>query len=237
MKAIDILEETKRYPTFNLALFSSILNKDRPYARVYLHRLKERRLISQLQRDVYTSQDDPFCIASCIIWPSYISLWSALRHYNLTEQNPHAIFVVTPRKKRKTTILFKKTAIIFKYLKPCYFFGYTKEYLNGFDLFIAEPEKALIDAVLLKAVSLSEVFSILKENKTTFDDKKLLKYTKQTKNNCLNKRMGWMLEQISVDVHNILPVNTTYIPLDYTKPRTGRKNTRWKIIENMETKV
>jgi len=237
MKTIEILEETKRYPTFDLATFSSILNKEHTYARVYLHRLKERKLIYQLQRDVYTSQDDPFRVASRIIWPSYISLWSALRYHNLTEQNPHAIFVVTPRKKRKTTIDFKNTPIIFKYLKPRYFFGYSKEYLNGFDIFIAEPEKAIIDAVLLKTISLSEIFSILKDNKTTLKSEKLISLVKQTENICLNKRIGWILEQIGTPIHQKISINKTYIRLDYTKPGSGRKNKRWHVIENMETTV
>lgn len=234
MNTLDILRETKKYPTFNLSTFSNIINKDTSYAKLFLYRLKKRNLVHQIQRDVYTTYDDPFLIASRIIWPSYISLWSAFRYYHLTEQNPQVIFVITTRKKRKNSIRFMHTTILFDYIKPKYFFGYRKERYNDFEIFIAEPEKALLDAVLLKKISLSEIYSILKENIATIQIEKLINFVNNADHSCLSKRIGWMLDTLGFDHHKALNVTDTYLPLEYAKALKGIKNKKWKVVENME---
>lgn len=235
MNAIELLTETKKYPTFDLSTFASIIKKEHAYARLYLHRLKQKKIIHQLQRNVYTTHTDPLLIASRIIWPSYLSLWSAFRYHHFTEQNPQAIFIITSRKKRKKTIHFMNTELLFDYLPPRYFYGYTKDYLSGFEIFVAEPEKAFFDAVLLKKISLSELFFILQENQHAMNREKLINFLQIAQNSCINKRIGWMLDRIGFDHHTDLSYTTAYIPLDYTKPLTGPKNKTWRVIENMET--
>ena len=82
MKTLSIIKKLEEYPTFNIDTFANIIDNDKTYAKVYLNRLKKRDVVKQIQRNVYTLQEDPLIIASRIVWPSYISLWAAFRYHN-----------------------------------------------------------------------------------------------------------------------------------------------------------
>ena len=234
MTTIDILKKFESYPTFTVDTLANILHKDPAYAKLYLSRLKHRGLIKHLQRNVYTTQHDPLIVASHIIWPSYISLWTALRYHDLTEQIPTTISVVTPRSKTRTTIHFENTTIEFHHIRPAWFFGYEKTRISDFEVFIAEPEKALIDALLLKAISATEVYAILTEYRTKFSSNKIITYSLQTKNKALIKRIGWMLSSLHVASAKRLQKHSypTVIPFDYARSAVGKRDTTWGLILN-----
>ena len=235
MKTLMLVKKLEEYPTFNIDTFANIIDKDKTYAKMHLNRLKNRDIVKQIQRNVYTVQKDPLVIASRIIWPSYISLWAALRYHNLTEQIPNKISVITTRSKSYKNIQIMDTTIVFEKIKPSWFFGFTKTRIQGFEVFMAEPEKALIDAVLLKKISTNEIYSILKENIKKISTKKLVDHIIRTKNGALAKRFGWMLETLGYDYTKKLNKQAykTLIPLDTSHPINGLHNKKWGIIINI----
>src|SRR3989338_3117429 len=164
MKRIKLIKELEGYPVFSLKILKELIEKDNNYAKLVLHRLKKDKLIFEIEKNKYTAYKDPLIMASNIIWPCYISFWSALRYYNLTEQLPQAISVITTRARKKREIDFGSTKIVFTKIKPKYFFGYKKERYQNFNMFIAEKEKALIDSALFKKISFSEINSVIKDN-------------------------------------------------------------------------
>ena len=95
-KTHELLEYLKRYPVFSNIALKNRLNKSDEYVGLLLHRLSKRGLIFKIEKNKYTLSKDPFLIASRIIWPSYISCWSALKYHNLTEQVPQDITIITP---------------------------------------------------------------------------------------------------------------------------------------------
>jgi predicted transcriptional regulator of viral defense system len=222
------------YPTFNVDIVANIIGKDTTYAKVHLNRLKNRGVVQQLQRNVYTIQNDPLIIASRIVWPSYISLWAALRYHNLTEQIPNNVSVVTTRAKSCRNIPLTNTMIVFERIRPDWFFGFSKIKINDFEIFMAEPEKALIDAVLLKRISVTEIYSILKENLKHFSSEKIIDYVLRTQNKALAKRFGWMLSSLGCKNAKKLERMTheTVIPFDYSRPAYGGKDKKWGVIVN-----
>ena len=169
MKKIEIIRELNKYPVFSLKTLSEIVKKNKNYAKLIAYRLKKENLIFEIERGKYTVHKNPLIIASNIIWPSYISCWSAIRYHNMTEQLPQTIFVVTTRKRKNRIIKLNNNKIIFIKISPKYFFGYAKERYDNFDVFIAEKEKALIDSSLLKKISFSEICEIIKNNKDTIN--------------------------------------------------------------------
>jgi len=230
-----MLQVLEKYPTFNIDTIANIINKDTKYAKVYINRLKNRNLIQHLQRNVYTIQKDPLIVASRTIWPSYISLWTAFRYHNLTEQIPRKISVVTTRSKSRDNISIMNTTIIFERIPPKYFFGFLKIRMNEFEIFMASPEKALIDAVLLKRISATEIYSIIKENLNNLSSNRLIDYVLRTRNRALAKRFGWMLSSLGCKNANRLKKLTykTIIPFDYARSATRMKNKEWGIIVNI----
>lgn len=235
METLQIVKKLEEYPTFNIDTFANIIDNDKTYAKVFLNRLKNRGIITQIQRNVYTVQEDPLIIASRIIWPSYISLWAAFRHHNLTEQIPSKISVITARSKSRKNIQMMNTTIIFEKIRPSWFFGFSKIKIQDFEVFMAEPEKALIDAVLLKKISTAEIYFILKENIKNISTIKIVDYIIRTENHALAKRFGWMLESLGCKYVKRLKKQTykTMIPLDITRPITGLHDKKWGVVVNI----
>jgi len=235
METLQIVKKLEEYPTFNIDTFANIIDNDKTYAKVFLNRLKNRGIITQIQRNVYTVQEDPLIIASRIIWPSYISLWAAFRHHNLTEQIPSKISVITARSKSRKNIQMMNTIIIFEKIRPSWFFGFSKINIQDFEVFMAEPEKALIDAVLLKKISTAEIYFILKENIKNISTIKIVDYIIRTENHALAKRFGWMLESLGCKYVKRLKKQTykTMIPLDITRPITGLHDKKWGVVVNI----
>lgn len=234
MNMLQVLKRLEVYPTFNVNIVASIIVQDTTYAKVYLNRLKNRGVVRQLQRNVYTVQSDPLIVASRIVWPSYISLWAALRYHNLTEQIPNTVSVVTTRAKSCKNISLTNTIITFERVRPDWFFGFSKIKINDFEIFMAEPEKALIDAVLLKGISVTEIYSILKENLKHLSSEKIVDYVLRTQNKALAKRFGWMLSSLGCKNAKKLE-RVTYkmiIPFDYSRPVYGREDKKWGVIVN-----
>ncbi len=235
METLRIVKKLQEYPTFNIDTFANIINNDKNYAKMHLNRLKNRDIVKQIQRNVYTVQEDPLIIASRIIWPSYISLWTAFRYHNLTEQVPNKISVITTRSKSREKIQIMNSTIVFERIKPLWFFGFSKIKIQDFEVFMAEPEKALIDAVLLKKISTAEIYFLLKENIKNVSAKKIVEYILRTKNRALAKRFGWMLESLECNYAKKLKKQAykTMIPLDIARPMTGIKNKKWGVIVNI----
>ncbi|MBN1860859.1 MAG: hypothetical protein JW840_05295 [Candidatus Thermoplasmatota archaeon] len=235
MNTIQVLKRLATYPTFNINTVATIIEKDLPYARLHVNRLKQRGLIHQLQRNVYTVHTDPLIIASRICWPSYISLWAALRYHNLTEQLPHTITIITTQKKSRREISLSNTKIIFEQIRPQWFFGFTKITISDFEIFMAEPEKALIDALLLKRISASEIYSILQTHSKELSTEHLIEYIQKTQNKALAKRFGWMLSSLGCQHLAKLKQMTyeTVIPLDHSRPLKGKKDSDWGVFINI----
>lgn len=227
MKTIELLKILQTYPLFTENDLSKILNKNSAYIKNLLYRIRKRNLIYQIERGKYTLYDDPILFASYIYIPSYISLWTAFRYYNLTEQLPRTIFIMVPRSRK--SLKFQNTLI--KFIKTKYLFGFKKERYNNFDIFMAEPEKAVIDSLLSKKTPLDEVIKVIKTKKLNI--KKLIRYAMNVKNKALSKRLGFILDENNISCNELKRfIDNNYIQLDPMLANTGKKNRKWRIIDN-----
>jgi len=119
--------------------------------RNQLARWKRSGLLIQLKRGIYLLNENDrkvfpsrFFLANQIMWPSYVSLESALGHYGLIPESVKDITSVTSKK----TVRFKNKVgdFIYQHIKPGGFRGYRSfKDEAGLDVFIAEPEKAVVD--------------------------------------------------------------------------------------------
>ncbi len=235
MKKIQLLKKLEKYAVFNNKIVREICGKDRDYTKLLIYRLKKENLIFAIEKNKYTLHGDALIVSSKIIWPSYLSCWTALNYHNLTEQLSKDIFVITTRTRKRSILNFENSRIILIKVKPKYFFGFKKESYNNFTIFIAEPEKALIDSVLFKKISFSEIYSIIKERKSEIDMEKFVYYLLKIKNKTLIKRFGFLLDSIGIDFFIKFKkyLNYKYVVLDTFMPSKGKKNKKWRIIENV----
>lgn len=230
-----LLEQLKKYPTFDLIKVARKLKTNERYLRLFLHRLKRKKAIIAIEKNKYTMCKDPWVVASNVVWPSYISGWAALRYHNLTEQLPNTIEIITSKKRRKRELSFQGMNVKFITTKPALMFGFGKCIREEKELFIAEPEKALLDAALFKSISFSEIRDVVISHFPRLQKEKLVAYLIKIGNKSLIKRFGYLLEQAGKDYHTRLQkyIDHNYILIDYSLPARGKKSTKWRIIDNV----
>lgn len=153
MKALDLRKIDKPY--FGYEDIARVLNISPNSAKVAASRYVKAGILIRIKRNLYVlfenwaimSLEQKFTIANLIQVPSYISLMTALSYYEITTQlQQDYIESVGIRRTKDTTI--EKTVFRYTKIKPELYFGFKR--MRGF--FIAEPEKAFVDALYLQSL-------------------------------------------------------------------------------------
>lgn len=177
-------------PVFRLDDAVKILKNSRGYVRLFLHRSVKSNLIGRVERGLYylKGSSNEYEIASHILYPSYISMVSALHYYGLTTQIPNIVYVISP-KRHKTIKNVMGFDIVFRKISSHMLFGYHKE-SNG-NIFIADKEKAIVDIFYFKDVNDLD-YSIL-EKPARIDVDKLALYAEMSRNRFVIKNISELL--------------------------------------------
>jgi predicted transcriptional regulator of viral defense system len=141
-------------------------------------------------------------VSNVLLQPSYVSLETALAHYQFIPEAVYSIEAITTVK----TVAYSTPDGNYQYhaIKPAYFFGYSIQYWDRLPLLMAEPEKAIIDYLYLGSqLNTPEDLAALRLNTAainkTIDWKKLTLYAKVFDSITLNKRIG-LLKKNQLDV-------------------------------------
>lgn len=214
------------------AIAGSILREDRPNVHRILNRMTDKGLLIRIERGKYVVAGDLdrsglLEIATLISVPSYISLWTGLNFFGLTTQVPSSVFVMTmvPRKE------IDLDPVRIRFVKTSHFFGYTK---MG-NVVVAEVEKLFLDCLEFPQYSGGIEELISSTERATFDKEKLLEYASMMNIRALNSRLGFIMERIGENTMTSLRrnISTSYIYLDPTLPKKGKRNERWRVIDNL----
>ena len=177
--------QTNGISVFSLEDASRIIGKPKHYTTVFLRR---DRIVKRAANGVhYTPDASNYEIASSIVEPSYVSLISTLRFYNITEQIPNTIYVLSP--KRHSSISIDGTRIEFVKVKPSLMFGYKK--IDG--AMVAEPEKAIVDMLYLGRF---EEYAEEAMESRAISREKLIGFAELAGRKDLAKRIEGLLEKI-----------------------------------------
>lgn len=214
---------------------AKITGYDKNYLKVYLFRLKQKSLIIEVERGKYVISQHAFITASNLVFPSYISFFSAFSYYQLTTQMPTTIYVVASASKR--SIMLENYKIVFVKLPLSKIFGYHKERFMGKEVFVSEKEKAIIDSLYLpEYCPVDETYAALEAD---LNLNKLISYALKMNSLVLLKRLGYLLDLRGVDIHNMIrkKLNTRYDLLNPALGRKGyKKSIKWKLIINEDVK-
>ena len=153
MKALRLKNIRKTY--FNLRDLARALNISADSSRVTASRYVKAGLLIRLKPNLYVLSEEwnnfpletILLFANLIQSPSYVSLMTALSYYQISTQIQQE-FIESIGLKRTKTVRIEKTVFNYSKIKRSLFFGFVKK---G-DFFIAEPEKALLDAFYLMAL-------------------------------------------------------------------------------------
>ncbi len=167
--------------------------------------------------------------------PYYVGFASALNYYGITEQVCRTIYIAAL--KPKLPLAFHSENYRFVCLSKKRFFGVRKEWIGNLKFNISDKEKTLIDCLYLPEYSngLSEAIKTFREG---LDYEKLYKYAVRMKDLAVLKRLGYLLDilKVKTKIKRMLLAKIAggYCLLDTCGAREGKKNKKWRVIENVE---
>ncbi|KKU94328.1 MAG: hypothetical protein UY26_C0002G0110 [Candidatus Jorgensenbacteria bacterium GW2011_GWA1_48_13] len=177
MKWIDFERKIKAK---NIKLFTPLdvqkfLGRTKIATRFLIHRLKKNGYIVSVKRGLYQLSDEQIpdvYVANRIYAPSYVSLEFALSYYGVIPETVYEITSVTT----KTTRRFETLGKIFSYhkIKKTAYTGYAIHSQNGMRFYIADAEKAFVDASYLRLMRKQKPISRFRKEK--INRAKSLKY-------------------------------------------------------------
>lgn len=174
----------------------------------------------------------------------YIGYYSAMQVHNLITQPSLKEQVVVSKQIHPSRIEIKTTTFQFIYHNEKHFFGAKKIWIDSFNKIIcSDLEKTIIDCLYKPdyaggVVEIARAIFMSKE-KMNFD--KLLGYTDRFKSQAVIKRLGFLLELLEIKTGIIEELRkrrtNTYAVLDTELPKTGKRLSRWRIQQNLETET
>lgn len=150
-------------PVFNAEILR-VGKADPRSVNVQLSRWKKAGKIIQLRRGLYML-NSPYIklpagydlyIAGALHSPSYVSLHKALEYHGLIPEGVPVYTCVTTR--RPVTVRNQVGEFVYRHIRQGLFWGYEKAETAAGDLFVATPEKALLDLFYLDGVKISEPY-------------------------------------------------------------------------------
>ena len=216
-----LLEWAADQPLFGLNEAQRATGMQRPTLRETLSRAVKRGDLIRVERGKYTAHPDPMIYASYIETPSYLSLWSGLRYYDVTTQQPSRVQVITSRNREdlESVEFFRSRSL----------FGFGKRRYADFEIFVADPERLLLDCLERTAVPVEELPELVE----TVDIDTSVEYATQLGMASVKKRLGYLLETVRGESVDALQVEDRNYPrLDLTRPENGETDSKWRLKVN-----
>ncbi len=153
MKYEDLLNKASEVPCFTAGFLAA--GESLSQIRLQLDRWVKSQKVIRINKGLYAlaepyrkTKAQPFYIANYLKSPSYVSLQSALAWYGIIpEYVPEITSVTTARPQTFQTPVGRFS---FRHIHKKFFWGYRQlEAAAGQNVFVASPEKALLDLVYL----------------------------------------------------------------------------------------
>lgn len=174
----------------------------------------------------------------------YIGYYSALQIHNLITQPSLKEQIVVSKQIRPSEIKIKNITFQFIYHNETHFFGEKKIWIDDFNkVQCSDIEKTIIDCLFKPdyAGGIVEVARAIYSTKEKLDYNKLLEYAIKFNSQAVVKRLGYLLELFEIETvitEELQKLKTaSYIVLDTELPKTGKRNSRWSIQQNLDTET
>lgn len=148
LKPIAVIKKIKekQLTVFSPLEFQRIFAVSEYAAQWFIKSHTKKKLFLKLRNGLYCLADELvnyYLIANRIYQPSYISFETALSFYKMIPETIYPIICATPKTSRSFNV--RGTQFIYRKIKQKAYAGYTPTKYLGYIVFLAEPEKALID--------------------------------------------------------------------------------------------
>lgn len=229
-----------------------------------LHELARSGWVTRLQRGLYAPVDRAteaprahlFTVGTSLVQPAAVSHWSALAHWELTEQIPQVVTVSSPtrsaaRGRRRQArsdasghlwvVAGQRYRVVF--VKPEHYFGLSQVWVAPTERVATyDRERALLDAFRHFHLfgSLAPALEMVEQHLAELDLDRLVGYAERLRVASVTRRLGWLLERLDAPeaararLRAQLPERAAEVALDPTRPERGARNRTWGVIENLD---
>jgi predicted transcriptional regulator of viral defense system len=248
--------EAEKKTTIRPADVQEILACTLDHAYFLLHNLERKKWLERINTGIYQfvpaaygypekiPPANAFVVGAAFVEPYYFSYYTANSHYGFTTQMPFTLFIATPKK--RTIVEWQSVTFKFVTLSREKFFGFRREKVFGVEVFMAEPEKSLVDSFDKPhyAGGMEELARVTWRALATSDQEKLVDYATRMKSHALVQRLGFIVDFLAKEgLVTRLPSNLrnelldcvgkTPIYLDRKKAKSGSYAREWKIVNNL----
>ncbi len=206
MKFEELLQLLNGEPLFSSSLLLAG-NISPNLIQKQLSRWVAKGKLIQLRRSLYALSDPylktelhPFLIANMLKKASYISMQSALAHYNMIPEYVPVTTSVTTGRPEEINTEFGK--YIFRHIKKNLFWGYTEiELVGRSKAFIATVEKALLDLIYLTPDSdnMDFIYELRLQNEEKININTLIEYSKKFGTPKMQRAVSLLIDTLKIN--------------------------------------
>lgn len=189
------------------------LELERSHAAKLLAAWHKQGLIRRVARGLYVpvsptalgqSQvlDDPWVLVPELYEPGYVGGWSALEHWELTEQLFRSVCVMSAKRTRNGATQHQGVTFFVKHVAERKIFGTKTLWRGSTKVQISDPHKTILDIVddPYLGAGLQHTMDCMREYQARYSDQKsmdlLLRYAEQTGLGSLFKKLGFLAERL-----------------------------------------
>lgn len=182
------------------------LNTKRQVVRNVLSRLAKKGRVKRVKKGVYLLVpfrfrdygQHEFSLLPLLSKECYVSFWSALHYWSMTEQLPRTIYAATAKTVKNR--VFEEVKYEFVKLSERYFFGFEKTEIQGTLVNVASKEKTILDCLLHPEFcgGLGEVAKALRDCWKDLNWNKLKRYLNKMGNSAVERRLLYILSYLKL---------------------------------------
>lgn len=225
------------------------LNLDRSHAAKLLAGWHNQGVLRRVARGLYVPVqptalgktqvlEDPWILVPELYSPGYVGGWSALEHWELTEQLFRSVCVITSKRTTYGNTEHQGVSFFVKHNLENQIFGTKTIWRDQIKISISDPYKTILDIIddPYIGAGLQHTIDCLKEFKQLYskqsDLDKLLAYAKQIGNGALFKKLGFLTEVLGFE-QSFINECAKNLTKGYTQLDKNAKDkslvTRWRL--------
>lgn len=171
--------------------------------------------------------EDPWIMAPHLIDVYYVGFWTAMSFWDMTEQIPYTVFVVTTKRKKNRIIEFGKQKFQFVTLSNTKFFGYVKEKAGKDTFNISSREKTIVDGLMHPEYcgGIPEVTKCMWNAREEINWNTVLEMGKRVGVNVVIRRLGYLLSLLEIEnkISSHIKDITKRYPYHFLDPTASKK--------------
>ncbi len=237
---------------FDIKMAAKITDSSLSTTRGFVNDLVNRGLVLRIKpgkfyvipynQDSETYMPNWHLIAAYLVsGKNYIGYYSALEIHELITQPALLEHIVINQTLSKSEITVKDIKFKFIYHNAQHFFGFEDIWIDSYhQAKVSDLEKTIIDCIFQPeyAGGIIEISKAIYKSKDRIDWNKLKKYISKFYSKAVNKRLGYILElldiQVEIQKYLLKHLGKSHTLLDPSVPSRGVFISKWKLYANID---